>query len=49
MAETMPCVAPEKLRICENVIAPKIMKRIMPEIATVPRRARIRFSKFSTR
>ena len=33
----MPSVAPEKLRICENVVAPRMMNRIMPEIATVPR------------
>ena len=36
MAETMPSVAPEKLRICENVVAPRMMNRIMPEMATVP-------------
>ena len=24
MAETMPSVAPEKLRICENVVAPRM-------------------------
>ena len=36
IAETMPSVAPEKLRICENVVAPRMMNRIMPEIAMVP-------------
>ena len=28
----MPSVAPEKLRICENVVAPRMMNRIMAEI-----------------
>jgi hypothetical protein len=36
MPETMPSVAPEKLRICENVVAPRMMNRIIAEIITVP-------------
>ncbi len=32
----MPSVAPEKLRICENVVAPRMMNSIIPEMATVP-------------
>ena len=32
----MPSVAPEKLRICENVVAPRMMNRIIAEIMTVP-------------
>ena len=32
MLETMPSVAPEKLRICENVVAPRMMNRIIAEI-----------------
>ena len=42
-------VAPEKLRICENVVAPRIMNRIMPEIAVVPRSDFISASMVSTR
>ena len=39
MCETMPSVAPEKLRICEKVVAPRMMKRIIAEMPTVPRNA----------
>ena len=35
---------PENDRICENVVAPTMMNRIMPEMAAVPRSACIRFS-----
>src|SRR5205814_5196567 len=33
---TMPLVAPEKLSTWENVVAPMMMNRMMPETATVP-------------
>ena len=33
---TMPLVAPEKLRTWENVVAPMMMNRMMPDTATVP-------------
>ena len=33
---TMPLVAPENDRICENVVAPMMMNRMMPVIAAVP-------------
>ena len=36
MVETSPSVAPEKLRICENVVAPRMMNMIMPEMAIAP-------------
>ena len=36
MAWTSPLVAPEKLRICENVVAPRMMNRIIAEITSVP-------------
>ena len=39
----------EKLKICENVVAPTMMNRIMPEIATVPRKAFIMFEALSAR
>ena len=47
--DTMPSVAPEKLRICEKVVAPRMMNRIMPEIAAVPRSARISAASVSAR
>src|SRR5581483_7806985 len=31
---TMPLVAPEKLRTCENVVAPIMMNRMVPDTAT---------------
>ena len=34
---TSPLVPPEKLRICEKVVAPMTMNRIIPEMAAVPR------------
>ena len=37
MASTMPFDAPEKVRICANVVAPMMIRRIIPEIAIVPR------------
>ena len=33
---TMPLVAPEKLSTWEKVVAPMMMKRMVPETATVP-------------
>ncbi len=43
MSSTSPLLAPENDRICEKVVAPRMMKRISPEIAAVPRRAANRF------
>jgi len=40
---TSPPLAPEKERICENVVAPTMMKRMMVDTATVPRNAAKRF------
>ena len=36
IACAMPFEAPENERICANVVAPTMMKRIIAEIATVP-------------
>jgi len=49
MAETRPSVAPEKLRICENVVAPRMMNMIMPEMAVAPLSDFIRAFRLSTR
>ena len=49
MAETSPSVAPEKLKICENVVAPRMMNMIMPEMAVAPLSDFIRACKLSTR
>ena len=46
---TMPLVAPEKLSTCENVVAPRMMNRIVPDTATVPVSAFIRLAKVSAR
>ena len=48
-ASTIPCVAPEKVRICANVVAPTMMKRTMPEIAAVPSSAFMRLASESER
>ena len=40
---------PEKDRICENVVAPTMMNRIMPEMLAVPLSACSRFSIVSAR
>ena len=34
--ETRPLVAPENDRICEKVVAPRMMNRMTPEMAVVP-------------
>ena len=46
---TMPLVAPEKLSTCEKVVAPRMMNRIVPDTATVPVSAFIRFANVSAR
>ena len=40
---TKPLLAPENDRICENVVAPTMMNKIMPEMLTVPSKAPIKF------
>ena len=45
----MPLVAPEKLSTCEKVVAPRMMNRIVPDTATVPVSAFIRFATVSAR
>ena len=42
-ARPAPLLAPENDRICEKVVAPRMMNRMMVEIATVPRSAAKRF------
>src|SRR5713226_1020960 len=37
ITSTSPLLAPENDRICENVVAPTMMNRIMPEMAAVQR------------
>ena len=49
MDATRPLVAPEKVRTCENVVAPMMMNRITPEMAAVPRRASARPAQVSER
>ena len=49
MISTIPLLAPEKDRICEKVIAPTMMNRIIPEMLAVPRSASTRFCKVSAR
>ena len=49
MADTSPSVAPEKLRICENVVAPRMMNIIMLEMAVVPFSDFISVSRLSLR
>ena len=44
-----PLLAPENDRIWEKVVAPTMMKRIIPEIAAVPRSALTRFCSVSAR
>src|SRR5437899_1413765 len=39
IACTKPLLAPENDRICANVVAPRMMKRIIAEIDAVPRSA----------
>ena len=46
---TRPLVAPENARICENVVAPMMMNRMMPEMAAVPISALSRLSQLSER
>ncbi len=45
----MPLTTPEKLSTCENVVAPTMMNRMVPETATVPSSAFIRFAKVRLR
>ena len=45
MNRTSPLLAPENERIWANVVAPTMMKRIIPDTATAPRSA---FSMFAT-
>ena len=45
----MPLVAPEKLSTWENVVAPTMMNRIVPDTATVPLSAVIRLSQVRLR
>ena len=47
MSNTMPLLAPENDKICENVVAPTMTNKIMPEIAVVPRNAARKFSRVS--
>ncbi len=47
IAETRPLEAPEKLRICEKVVAPTMMKRIIPEMPMVPRSEARRLARVS--
>ena len=49
MISTRPLLAPENDRICEKVVAPTMMNRIIPEIAAVPRSAFNRFCTVSAR
>ena len=49
MSVTMPLVAPEKLSTCEKMVAPRMMNRIVPDTATVPVSAFIRFATVSAR
>ena len=46
---TTPLLAPENDRICEKVVAPRMMNRIIPEMLAVPRSASTRFCKESAR
>jgi hypothetical protein len=49
IAATRPLVAPEKVRIWANVVAPTMMKRMIPEMPAVPMSARMRFDHVSAR
>ena len=46
---TMPLVAPEKLKTWLKIVAPRMMNRIVPDTATVPVSAFIRFATVSAR
>ena len=46
---TKPLLAPEKERICENVVAPTMMNKIMPLMLTVPSKAPTKFLTVSAR
>src|SRR5262249_34566063 len=39
VVSTTPVLAPENDRICEKVIGPRMVNRIIPGVAAVPRRA----------
>ena len=43
MNRTSPLLAPENDRICENVVAPTMMNRIIPDTVAAPRSAASRF------